>query len=175
LPRPTPAQHEALLRLREHVVSHMNDLGMLGPGNQELLFNTPLGVLRKNATQRHGVTRWKRHQEGLELLTVDLHPRLLTEEWTDYGTFVMFHEFIHALGWRAHDAEFRSLEARWPNKQAVSQGPLFTNTLRLEQAKWIWYCPSCEGKFPRKRRANGRFQCRGCKVNLLDMPRSSSR
>lgn len=167
--RPSSLQQAQLSNMREHVLTQMSRLGLVDLQQQNSLRKIPLGVLRKNATQRHGVTRWKRKGHDLVLQTVDLHPKVLTPAWADYGAFVMFHEFLHALGWRAHDANFRALEAQWPDTNAAAQGPALTTHLRLEQAAWIWHCPTCDGRFPRKERSNGRYQCRTCKVTLMDL------
>lgn len=167
--RPSSSQQAFLHHLRGRVLAKMSHLGLLDDQQEAFLREVPLGVLRRNATQRHGVTRWKRRGHLLTLETVDLHPRLLNESWEDYGSFVMFHEFLHAMGWRAHDNDFRTLEGRWPDTEASSRGAHFTSTLRLEQATWIWHCPRCDGRFPRKKRSNGRYQCRTCKTTLVDL------
>ena len=60
----------------------------------------------------HGATKWQRgisrEQLGLEFVEViELHPELLSGDWNAYAAFVLHHEFIHALGFHNHDAEFR--------------------------------------------------------------------
>ena len=69
---------------------------------------------------------------------VDLNPHLLNEQWLDYAAFVLFHEYLHVLGYRAHDRTFRSLEARWPNATASGRGKAFTHVRRLARASWHW-------------------------------------
>ena len=38
--------------------------------------------------------------------------------WLDYARFVLYHEYLHALGNRFHDAHFRNLELQWPHSGA---------------------------------------------------------
>ena len=135
------------------------------------LLTIPLGVLRKNATQRHGVTRWRTLPSGaLSVEVVDLHPSLLEDDWEDYALFVLFHEYLHALGYRAHDAQFRSMEAQWPDSKGAMRGKDFTHERRLARAAWHWVCSTCEQRFPRQRRGGGRFLCRTCRTVLVDVP-----
>jgi len=168
----TAAQREALKAMRREVLATMATLLPFRNMNLEPLATTPLGFLRTSAIQRHGVTRWKRGENGsLSVDCVDLHPALLENEWQPYGLFVLFHEFIHVLGFRAHNGEFRALEAVWPNASARSSGRSFTHAMRLQRSMWIWQCPSCEATFPRRVRGNRRYQCRTCRVPLLDVRR----
>ena len=51
--------YAALLQLRDEVIHIMKDMPAWRDEDVEKLAEIPLGVLRKNATQRHGVTRWK--------------------------------------------------------------------------------------------------------------------
>lgn len=169
--RPTPVQSAGLDRLRERVLLTMQGMAVLGDVDRSSLRLIPLGLLRKSATQRHGVTRWIRHPSGkLSVETVDLHPRLLDDEWSDYAAFVLFHEYLHALGWRAHDRTFRTLEATWPDTQASLRGPDFTRRMREGKATWYWRCPSCEHDYPRQRKAGGQYLCRTCRHVLQDVP-----
>ena len=59
-----------------------------------------IGSFEKNATQRHGVTRFRVGRNAVELRTedvetIDLHPHLLNENWEDYARFVLYHEYLH--------------------------------------------------------------------------------
>ena len=169
VPRPSDAQRVVLNRLRADVMAVMQSLGMLDASSEQTLECVPLGLLRSNATQRHGVTRWRRESGALQLLTVDLHPRLLDEAWSSYAAFVLYHEFLHALGWRAHNRDFRSLESAWPDSEASTLGPSFTHAMRAEQAVWWWVCNTCGGRYPRKKPSKGRYQCRLCLTPLHDV------
>ena len=62
--KPTHAQKTRLVALREDVVSKMEGLPFLADIDLSGLLTIPLGVLRKNATQRHGVTRWRTLPSG---------------------------------------------------------------------------------------------------------------
>lgn len=168
--RPDKVQTTTLEDLRNSVLETMEVLPVVAGSDFVLLRNIPLGVLRRNATQRHGVTRWERTTEGgLDVQTVDLHPKLLSERWEPYAKFVLYHEFLHALGWRMHDATFRALEAAWPDAAARSLGPSFTYAMRAGRADWWWVCPTCEKRFPRQRRGNGKYLCRSCRTVLVDV------
>lgn len=171
LVKPNSEQHAFLEALRSEVLEKMHSMPMFRLVNFSIVEDVPLGVLRSNATQRHGVTRWTVEASG-ELLVdvVDLHPALLNEEWRDYALFVLFHEFLHVLGHRAHDARFRSMEAQWPDKTGATRGKAFTHERRLMRAKWHWVCPTCDLRFPRQRRGGGKFLCRTCRTVLLDVP-----
>ena len=76
----------------------MRSLRLLDATSTQRLQDVPLGLLRSNATQRHGAARWRREPEGLQLLTVDLHPRLLDDVWSAYAAFVLYHEFLPRWG-----------------------------------------------------------------------------
>ncbi|MED5496843.1 MAG: hypothetical protein VX872_04680, partial [Candidatus Thermoplasmatota archaeon] len=128
---------------------------------------------RRPATQRHartrlppGATATAVKPEDVE--TVDLPPMLLEPSWHDYARFVLYHEYLHALGNRFHDAAFRRLEQLWPHEGA-QRGREFTQFLRQRTATWLWACTTCDNKYPRKRRANGRFRCRACSTILVDV------
>ncbi|MFZ8905984.1 MAG: hypothetical protein ACO2Y2_01355 [Poseidonia sp.] len=171
MPRPSPQQVRHLEGLRAEVLAEMLAIGMLSAEHRQTLQAVPLGVLRSNATQRHGVTRWSGDgQGGLKVDVVDLNPHLLTEHWRDYAAFVLFHEYLHVLGHRAHDRTFRALESRWPNTTASSRGKAFTHARRLARASWHWVCPTCEERYPRQRKGQGRYMCRRCKSVLKDEP-----
>lgn len=171
MPNANSSQHGFLETLRRDVLEVMQSLFILDEDKHVLLLDVKLGVLRSNATQRHGATRWQRQPDGsLDLEVVDLHPELLVGEWRDYALFVLFHEFLHVVGHRAHDATFRDLERLWPNKAAAQQGKAFTHDRRLARARWHWVCPTCEQRYPRQRRGSGRYLCKACKTVLVDVP-----
>ncbi|MDC0056114.1 hypothetical protein OAJ94_03580 [Deltaproteobacteria bacterium] len=134
-----------------------------------------LGFLRRNSTQKHGVCRFHKgtdvHSATLgpnDVKCIDLHPHLLTEDWQEYGKTVLYHEFIHALGNFAHDANFRRLEGCW-EKEISDAGKTFTELMRRENATWLWVCSSCEKEYPRRKKGAGKYRCRNCNVILKDI------
>ena len=171
--KPSKEQSVHLQELRDFVVDVMKDMPVWADRDVELLRSIPLGVLRKNATQRHGVTRWKRgvdvHSLTLHTIeTIDLHPQLLTQRWRAYSAFVLHHEYIHALGFREHNSLFRQLEHTWPGRSASSQGLEFTEFLRRSKALWLWCCSTCGKEFPRQKPSRRRYRCRTCNTRLVD-------
>ena len=167
------AQSEGLNEMREFVLEVMSSMEIWTEKQLRQLSEIKLGVLRKNATQRHGVTRWKK---GItqpkcpsEVEVIDLHPRLLEKDWRPYGAWVMHHEFVHALGFLAHDNMFRRLENLWPSKKSKEMGIKFTEFLRRQRATWILKCNDCNREFPRTKPGKGRYSCRDCKTILVDI------
>ena len=130
--RPSAGARLALEHLKDTVIDLMLDMPIWHDAPVESLRQIPLGVLRKNATQRHGVTRWRRGvdldaMQVSDVEVIDLHPQLLDAQWSAYAAFVLHHEYIHALGFRAHDSTFRRLEAAWPGRAAArrrTHGPV---------------------------------------------------
>ena len=126
--RPSAQAKITLHALRDSVIEIMLDMPIWADAPVESLREVPLGVLRKSATQRHGVTRWRRgvNLEAMRVADVeviDLHPQLLEDRWSAYAGFVLHHEYIHALGFRGHDSTFRSLESAWPGRTASRHAP----------------------------------------------------
>ena len=176
--KPNKDQLRELTELREFVIEVMTSMGVWSEELLTKLTNIDLGVLRKNATQRHGVTRWR---QGIrnptipeEVKVIELHPRLLSSEWKPYAAWVLHHEFVHALGYTAHDSTFRSLERLWPSKEASTMGVKFTELLRKEKAKWLWVCDKCKKEYPRQKKAMGKYMCKSCKQVLRDVPINAS-
>ena len=176
--KPTNAQLRELIELRGFVIEVMTSMGVWSEELLTKLINIDLGVLRKNATQRHGVTRWR---QGIrnptmpeEVKVIELHPRLLSSEWKPYAAWVLHHEFVHALGYTAHDSTFRSLERLWPSKEASTMGVKFTESLRKEKAKWLWVCDECKKEYPRQKKAMGKYMCKSCRQVLRDVPINAS-
>ena len=176
--KPSTSQSIELNSLRDFVIEVMDSMEIWSKDKLTSLTEIDLGVLRKNATQRHGVTRWKRgvrkptHPEQVEV--IDLHPRLLSSEWMPYAAWVLHHEFVHALGYTAHDSTFRSLEALWPSQESSKMGSKFTEMLRIERATWLWICSTCEKEYPRQKPGKGRYLCRTCRTVLKDVPNNPS-
>ena len=172
--KPNKSQSDLLEKLRFLVIDIMIDMDIWQDYDLQPLHNVKLGLLRKNATQRHGVTRWYRGITSDKICienveTIQLHPELLNQEWSAYAAFVLHHEFIHALGFRNHDLMFRKLEYSWPGKDAGELGTKFTEFLRIKSAKWLWNCNNCKIQFPRKKPSNGRYKCRKCLTILVDV------
>tara|TARA_B100000941_G_scaffold95092_1_gene66133 strand:- start:18527 stop:19066 length:540 start_codon:yes stop_codon:yes gene_type:complete len=176
--KPNVQQIRFLEDLRLFVIEVMSSFDIWSKEQLTSLSYVKLGVLRKNATQRHGVTRWKRGVKAPkhihEVDVVDLHPRLLFEDWKPYAAWVLHHEFVHALGYFAHDSAFRTLEQLWPSKKSSKMGYKFTEMLRREKATWLWVCPKCKKEFPRQKQGNGRYMCKNCKCALDDVPMTAS-
>jgi len=173
LVRPSAGAKQALEQLRDDVIEIMRDMPVWSEAPVGNLSTIPLGVLRKNATQRHGVTRWKRgvNLDAMnidDVEVIDLHPRLLEEKWRPYGAFVLHHEYIHALGFRGHDSTFRALEAAWPGRTASKHAKEFTEMLRRSRADWLWVCATCQNTYPRQKKSGGRYRCRACSTVLTD-------
>jgi len=83
--KPSSAQSSLLDDLRIEVHLTMKEMDIWTDEELGYLHLVQLGVLRRNATQRHGVTRFNRgrNSENLrfeDVETVDLHPYLLTTE-----------------------------------------------------------------------------------------------
>ncbi len=171
--KPSSNQTSSMEDLRIEVLGIMSQMGVWPEEELTKLHHVQLGVLRRNATQRHGVTRFKRGRFSKTLRfedveTVDLHPHLLTQEWLNYARFVLYHEFLHVLGMRFHNAAFREIEALWPY-EGGDEGRTFTKHLRRRSADWLWTCTSCDTEYPRKKRSNGKYKCRTCSTVLIDI------
>ncbi|HJM54668.1 MAG TPA: hypothetical protein QGI72_00310 [Poseidonia sp.] len=168
--RPSPQQLLRLESLRDDVIHEMRNIGIFSETELDVGATVSLGLLRKNSTQRHGVTRWNRQDGAIVLQTVDLHPALLEDDWESYASFVLYHELLHAIGNRSHDKSFRQLELLWPDFDAANRGVEFTAQMRLKRAKWLWMCPKCNKEYPRQQSSKGKYQCRTCGCRLLDVP-----
>ena len=140
------------------------------------LHQISLGLLRRNATRLHAICRYNKgvKKTGLvepsDVRCIDIHPESLTPDWERYAKFLLYHEYLHALGYSNHGKEFRRIEALWPDYSANELGKSFSKMLLEKRAKWFWLCPSCERKHLRSRRGNGRYRCRECRVVLKDIP-----
>ena len=123
-----------------------------------------------NATSRSdSISTWCKR---IELKTRMYRPSIYTRccwipSWHDYARFVLYHEYLHALGNRFHDAAFRRLEQLWPHDGAERGRELHNFYVKGRQHGCG--CTTCDKKYPRKRRANGRFRCRACSSILVDV------
>ena len=145
--------------------------------NREIdtLKNISLGFLRRNSTQKHGVCRFQKGTNidspelgPRDVRCIDLHPALLDERWWDYAHKVLYHEFLHALGYFSHNDEFNRLEGAWDDRGA-DLGHNFTEVMRRANAAWIWRCEGCASEFPRRKRSAGKYRCRRCDMVLTDI------
>ena len=164
-----------LADIAKAVVTRMRQIPQLSLLPVAELENIPLGRLRRDATRLHAVCRYQKGVRKSEITgpndvrCVDVHPAALTEEWKRYAAFLLYHEYLHALGFAGHDRTFRNLEALWPDEDAKKMGGSFGNHLRNRAAKWLWRCPQCSKEHPRTRRAKGRYRCRECLKVLVDV------
>ena len=96
--KPSISQLNQLKDLREFVIEVMSAMVIWSEQQLTKLTEIELGVLRRNATQRHGVTRWKRGVINPsipeEVEVIDIHPRLLSKDWMPYAAWVLHHEFV---------------------------------------------------------------------------------
>jgi len=167
--------NEQLEELRKIVLPVMRILKLINLEEEEKLKQIPLGLIRKNATRMHAVCRFNPGPKGYkkrieDVKEVAIHPEALNEKWIHYARFLMFHEYLHAIGNIRHDSVFRELENLWPDEKAKNAGKEFGKYLRNRAAKWFWTCPKCNKQHPRTRKSNGRYLCRKCKVTLIDSP-----
>ena len=169
------SDENVLANLAKAVVVTMHQIPQLDQLPVDQLHKIPLGRLRRDATRLHAVCRYQKGVKKTEITgpsdvrCVDVHPAALTEEWQRYAAFLLYHEFLHALGFAGHDKTFRNLEALWPDDDARNMGKSFGNHLRKRSAKWLWICPQCSKEHPRTRRGKGRFRCRECRAVLVDV------
>ncbi len=167
----------SLKKLSLAVIDEMKKIPDLSHLDVAGLSKIPLGKLRNNAVRLHAVCRYKNGVKKTDEISpisvrcIDIHPRVLNDRWSRYANFLLFHEFLHALGFSNHGKEFRRLEALWHDGIAREMGPSFTSYLRNMNAGWLWVCPSCDIRHMRSKRSNGRYRCRLCHGSLVDIKR----
>ena len=66
---------------------------------------------------------------------IDVHPYALTEEWSRYADFLLYHEYLHSFGLSDHERGFRDLVSLWPDSEARSMGERFGMHVRERSAK----------------------------------------
>ena len=160
------------------VISVMERIGELSHLPIDQLHRVPLGLLKEGTYGRHGVCRFKRGSKiplsPLKVRCIEVHPLLLTEEWSRYADFVLYHEFLHALlPVSGHGPEFRALESLWPDEGADAMGGGFRDFIRERRSdilKWELHCPNCEWRYLRKKPMIGR-RCAKCKTTLENTER----
>ena len=91
--KPKPDQKIKLDQLRSIVLDLMQDMEIWHEIDTDGLEKINLGVLRISATQRHGVTRWKKgvdidNLKPSDVEEINIHPHLLDERWNAYAAFV---------------------------------------------------------------------------------------
>ncbi|KAL1528805.1 hypothetical protein AB1Y20_010129 [Prymnesium parvum] len=174
-----------IVGLQGDVLDTMASIALLKPSALVPLDHLPVSRLRRDAFKLHGVCRFRRTGDDFVAHKIALHPELLDDErWHGYARFVLYHEYLHALGFRRHNSTFRTLERLWDYtplgradaavlEVASSGGTLsdakppirelgawsFTNHLIARQYPWTWVCPNCKRLHHRKRRQNGRLTC----------------
>ena len=169
-----------LTNLAKSVVLTMREIPQLSRLPVSELENVPLGRLRRDATRLHAVCRYRKGVRKADISgpsdvrCVDVHPAALNDDWQRYAAFLLYHEYLHALGFAGHDKTFRNLEALWPDEEARNMGPAFGKHLRKRTAKWLWTCPQCFKEHPRTRRGMGRYRCRECRTVLIDVRAEAS-
>ena len=170
--------------ISERVISIMEGIDGLSDLKVSDLRKIPLGTLRKGTYRLQGVCRfkkgvWQRLAKGTdmgvsEVRCIDLHPLLLTEEWSRYADHVLFHEYLHALlPGVGHGPEFRALESLWPDKGAIEKKAEFGQFIRERRSdilKWELKCPSCGERYLRKEPMPG-ARCGRCKTVLDNIER----
>ena len=162
----------------QRVISVMRGIDGVSHLRVDQLHRVPLGLLREGTYGRHGVCRFKRGSKTplspLKVRCIEIHPQLLTEEWSRYADFVLFHEFLHALlPVSGHGPEFRALEALWPDEEADDMVNGFSDFIRERRSdilKWELHCPNCEWRYLRKKPMVGR-RCVKCKATLENIER----
>ncbi len=170
--------------ISQRVISVMEGIDGLSHLRVNELSSIPLGTLREGTFNLQGACRfrkgrWDRVAKGTakgprEVRCIDIHPLLLTEEWSRYADHVLFHEYLHALlPALSHGPEFRALESLWPDSGAIAMKTDFDRFIRERRSdilKWELSCPNCDCRYLRKKPLVG-ARCRKCKTNLENTER----
>ena len=165
----------SLENMSDFVIEEMKNMPDLSDFHIGGLPQIPLGKLRINAVRLHAVCRYKKGVRKTDQISpdsvrcIDIHPLALNDKWAKYANFLLFHEYLHALGFSNHGREFRRLEALWHDDEAREMGRSFSTYLRNLNGKWAWICPSCGKKHVRSKRSNGRYRCGLCLRPLIDV------
>ena len=173
-----------LEEMSHRVISLMEGIEELSKLSVVELRKIPLGLLREGTYNLQGVCRYRkgvrqRIAKGTakgpsEVRCIDIHPLLLTEEWSEYADHVLFHEYLHALlPGVGHGPEFRALESLWPDKGAIEKKAEFGQFIRERRSdilKWELKCPSCGERYLRKEPIPG-ARCGRCKTVLDNIER----
>ena len=165
-----------LVELSGEVIGKMQKISQLQDLPLSELHKIPLGRLRRDAVRLHAVCRYNKgvnkqsnYLTPTDVRCVDLHPDSMSEQWRKYAAFLLYHEYLHALGFTGHDRTFRALEKLWPDVDGQTMGKAFGEHLRKNSASWLWQCTDCGCSHARSKRSNGRYSCRTCKTALIDV------
>ena len=134
---------EFIDRVGKDVINKMMNIPELKDFQVDELEKITLGKLRKNNRTMMGCCRFKKNSRWVrknsrgeiiargkdfwpyantlgpsDVRRIDLHPDLLQHKWERLARSVLYHEYLHALGFR-HCSTFRKLESLWPDKEAV--------------------------------------------------------
>ena len=173
-----------LEEISQRVISVMEGIDGLSHLRVNELSSIPLGTLREGTYNLQGACRyrkgiWHRVAKGTakgprEVRCIDIHPLLLTDEWSRYADHVLFHEYLHALlPAVGHGPEFRALESLWPDSGAIAMKDEFDRFIRERRSdilKWELSCPNCEYRYLSKKPLVG-ARCRKCKTPLENIER----
>ena len=170
--------------ISQRVISVMEGIDGLSHLRVNELSSIPLGTLGEGTYNLQGACRfrkgrWDRVAKGTakgprEVRCIDIHPLLLTEEWSRYADHVLFHEYLHALlPALSHGPEFRALESLWPDSGAIAMKTDFDRFIRESRSdilKWELSCPNCEYRYLSKKPLVG-ARCKKCKTTLENTER----
>ena len=127
------------------VISVMKQIPELSDLPIDELEKIPLGGLRESSVGTHGLCTWNRISNEVEMIKI--HPHALTEEWSRYADHILYHEYLHALGFHGHNSVFREMEALWPDAEAKGMDSDFTEFLLEKNHKWVAECTGCGEKW----------------------------
>ena len=177
--RPSLPEDVVLKERALKVISVMKTIPELQHFPLNDLKKVPLGFLRDKSVHRHGICRYNSKDSHSEwdctkhVEIVKIHPLAITDKWIHYGNHVIYHEFLHALGFSNHGKEFRRLEALWPYHEASKLDTLFTELLLKQHHNWVLSCTDCDFISYTVNEPRSCFICRKCRTRLEINPRDS--
>ena len=157
------------------VIEVMKGIEQFGNFDLEDLASIDIGLLRSDSTRKHAVCRYKKgiskkdRSGPSDVRRIDIHPCVLKKGWENYARYLLFHEYIHALGISNHGPRFRALDSEWPNPTDRDIAEKFYLYLLRRNGKWIWRCRECQFFVIRTVRCNGRYLCGRCMSVLIDV------
>ena len=180
--KPSLPEDEVLKERALKVISVMKTIPELQQFPLNDLKKVRLGFLRDNSVRTHGVCMYnfklyRNRRDGTEwdctkhVEIVKIHPLAITDKWIHYGNHVIYHEFLHALGFSNHGKEFRRLEALWPYHEASKLDTLFTELLLKQHHNWVHSCSECDYVTYSINNSSRGYLCRTCKTILKRRPR----
>ena len=165
----------SLGEIKDSVIKEIMNMPELSRFHVDGLHRIPVGKLRSNAVRLHAVCRYRKGVRKtdkilpLDVKCIDIHPKVLNHRWIKYAKFLLYHEYLHALGFSNHGKKFRRLEALWYDQDAKKMGRSFGVYVRKLNDRWLWLCPSCGIRYSRSKKSNGRYRCRSCNSLLIDI------